>query len=220
MTAPIVSLKEDSTIGQAAELFLRVRINSAPVVDESGQLKGIFAEKDILQGALIEGWWTRSVRDAMTRNVVCYEEDTPAPVVYDFLCRTTIRRIVVVKNGRPTGVISRGSLMRWLGNWGVTRSVDRPLPNTNSPSDKLKLFSNEQLSATAAALGLYSQRIEKLSNADPVQAQTVDKTMFELVDVATKIQEVGNDLLGFSQVKYRFESRLIDENAGQPVIEI
>src|SRR5687768_16719098 len=52
----------------------------------------------------------------MKTNVVWYEEDSCALAIYQFLTRVTIRSVVIVRDGRPTGVISRSGLLRWFAN--------------------------------------------------------------------------------------------------------
>ena len=52
----------------------------------------------------------------MKPNVICYEEDAPILTIYDFLCRVSIRRVVITRRGRPTGTISRGTLIHWFRN--------------------------------------------------------------------------------------------------------
>ena len=52
----------------------------------------------------------------MKPNVICYDEDAPILTVYDFLCRVSIRRVVITARGRPVGTISRGTLIRWFRN--------------------------------------------------------------------------------------------------------
>jgi diguanylate cyclase (GGDEF)-like protein len=120
MTSPVVSLQHDSPIQQAADFLLQLRINSAPVIDERGELVGIVSEKDLLPLMLLPDAWSRQIKDVMETNVVCYDEDTPAWKVFEFLTQVTIRRVIVVKNKKPTGIISRGTLLRWFGNWGVS----------------------------------------------------------------------------------------------------
>lgn len=36
--------------------------------------------------------------------------------IYEFLCRVTLRAAVIVKQGEPTGLITRGSLLRYFIN--------------------------------------------------------------------------------------------------------
>lgn len=116
MTAIVAGLSENETFGRAARYFLQFRFNSAPVVDDDGKLVGILSERDVMSILLWPKWWDTNIKDVMKRNVVCYEETTPVVAIYEFLCRVSLRGVIVVKEGRPTGMISRGSLLRWFTN--------------------------------------------------------------------------------------------------------
>jgi signal-transduction protein with cAMP-binding, CBS, and nucleotidyltransferase domain len=63
--------------------------------------------------------WQRPVYTVMRANTISYEEDTPIRVIYEFLCRVSIRRVVITKNGIPMGTIGRNSLLQWFRNWVV-----------------------------------------------------------------------------------------------------
>jgi hypothetical protein len=45
--------------------------------------------------------------------------------IYRFLLGSPVRRVVVVNGERPTGVISRGTLLRTFGNWSLERAMGR-----------------------------------------------------------------------------------------------
>ena len=62
----------------------------------------------------------------MRPNVISYEEDTPIRVIYEFLCRVSIRGVVITKDGRPTGTISRNSLLRWFRDWVISKGLILP----------------------------------------------------------------------------------------------
>lgn len=114
MTTPVRCLNQDDTITQAADFLLNLRINSAPVVDEQGFLTGIASEKDLMDRMTSPSSWQQPILTAMSPNVVTYDEDTPAGVVFSFLQRVAVRRVVIVKDGKPTGVISRGNIIHWF----------------------------------------------------------------------------------------------------------
>ena len=142
--APLtICLQEDQTIGQAAELFLRWRINSTPVVDAEGKLAGIVAEKDLLAAMVGLNCWNIPVRDVMKSNVTCYEEDTPLRTIYKLICRVSIRRVVIVKQGRPTGTISRGTLLRWFTNLAGCGGLQAGQP-PSQPHDALDPHRSKQ----------------------------------------------------------------------------
>jgi len=109
-------LREDDSMGLAADLFLRCRLNSAPVLDAQGRLAGIVSEKDVLAAMASLDCWRQPVGEVMKPNVICYEEDAPILTVYEFLCRVSIRRVVITSRGRAVGTISRGTLIRWFRN--------------------------------------------------------------------------------------------------------
>ncbi len=55
MTRDPVTVSQDATIGQAAELMLRFAISGLPVVDEAKRLVGIITESDIFR-LVVHGW--------------------------------------------------------------------------------------------------------------------------------------------------------------------
>ena len=65
MSVAIVCPNQDDTVRHVTDLFLQLRLNSAPVVDETGTVVGIVAEADLLtRTALAEGWEDK-IRDVM-----------------------------------------------------------------------------------------------------------------------------------------------------------
>ena len=116
MSTIVASIPQTEMVGNAAQYFLKFRFGSAPVVDGEGKLVGVLSERDVMSIMLTPNWWTKSVTDVMKRNVVYYEEDSPVMMIYEFLSRVTLRGVVIVKHGRPTGMLSRSSLLRWFTN--------------------------------------------------------------------------------------------------------
>lgn len=191
MTAVVTGLNQDELIGSAVEFFLRFRISSAPVVDADGKLVGILSEKDAMAVMLCNGWWNSRVKDVMKANVVCYEETTPALQIYEFLCRVTIRTAVIVKDGRPTGLINRGGLLRWFANSAAVLRDDDPNAEehpTRFPQPR------EQLLATANVLSDETSRL-----ADRLEMADRDDVSGCVIGGASRIQELVNDLLIFSR---------------------
>jgi CBS domain-containing protein len=149
MTPAVVCLREDQTVGSVAEFFLRSRINSSPVVDAEGKLSGIVSERDLMAAMVTLACWQRPVRELMKPNVICYAESTPIRTIYEFLCRVSVRRVVIIEDGRPTGTISRGSLLRWFRSVVLTSGR---MDETGAPSGTWNLDpsqSTERLAETA-----------------------------------------------------------------------
>jgi diguanylate cyclase (GGDEF)-like protein len=114
MTPLLGCLYEDDTIGQAADFFVGSTSTSSPVVNANGALCGVLSEKDIMAAMVQPSLWEQPIRSVMKSHVVSYPEDSTIQSIYEFLCRVSIRRVVIVRNSIPTGTISRRTLLRWL----------------------------------------------------------------------------------------------------------
>ncbi|MBN1912519.1 MAG: diguanylate cyclase [Pirellulales bacterium] len=193
MSPMVACLQQDETIGQAAEFFLRSRINSTPVVDGEGILVGILSEKDLMAALVTPECWGRPVREVMKPNVICYEESTPVQTIYEFLCRVSIRRVIIVEEGRPTGTISRGTLLRWFRNLVVSKGLLDSSSTNQSCLEKDPCRSKERLAETADALAQLAAGLKKCLQDD------CDDLMPHIVGSATRMQDLVNDLLAFSR---------------------
>ena len=123
MSVPMFCPEESQTVRHVTEVFLQMRIQSAPVVDEAGMITGIITEGDLLNHAVLGKRWDTKLKDVMNKDVVRFDEDTPSEKIYEFFARVPIPRVVIVRNGRPTGLISRSTLLRWFRNW-LTSAVE------------------------------------------------------------------------------------------------
>ena len=155
MTPAIYCPNQHDSVDNLADAFLQLRLNAAPVLDEQGCLAGMISEADILAAATSPDFLDMSIRDSMKTNVVQYDAETPAVVIYQFLSRATVPRVVVVDNSRPVGVISRGTLLRWLRNWATVRrqhdNTANARKNTSEHSEILKAL--DAARECVAALG-------------------------------------------------------------------
>ncbi len=157
MTTPVASLSLQSTVGEAANVLRKTRINSAPVVDAQGKLVGVLSEKDVICILPNHAAWNMPIERIMQRTFVSFEEDAPLEAICEFLSRVTVRRVFIVRDGAPIGVISQGNLLRWYARKsppdacpesnamrttltrraaGVCSRAPRPSPNVppNSPN--------------------------------------------------------------------------------------
>ena len=198
MTSPVAALQCETTIGAAADFFLQARLNSAPVVDHEGKLTGILSEKDVMGLMQQPDVWDKPVAQIMQTNVVSYSEDTPIQTIFDFLCRVTIRRIVIVDEGRPTGVISRGSLLRWYTNWSVCRQ-GRSSPEVPRSDASLDPAEPRLVAATRALLDHATYLAQEVTKEG-------EDLVPPVVAEASKMQELLNDVLAYSRYLNRSRS--------------
>lgn len=190
MTAVVACLDEDDSVDEAARFLLQLRIGSAPVVDREGKLMGIVSEKDLMALMVSPDSWRKTVRDIMRSNVVCYDEQSPARDVFYFLRRVSIRRVIVVQQGRPIGVISRGSLLRWFRNWV---SVQDPDSAAGDCGQLPRSAVCPELLRTADALAQRSCILPQYLRTN------LDDYVPYVVGESTCMQELINDLLGHCQ---------------------
>jgi len=193
MTPMVVCLRENQSVGQAAEFFLRSRITSTPVVDEEGKLSGFLSEKDVMAAMVSLECWHRPIREVMKPNVICYEEETPIRMIYEFLCRVSVRRVVIVKDGRPTGTISRGTLLRWFRNCVLTSGLMELTDGEPREDDLDPCHTKQRLAETAHELAQQASGLYHRFQED------VEDFMPHVVGGATRMQELVNDLLAYSR---------------------
>jgi diguanylate cyclase (GGDEF)-like protein len=188
MTSIVAGLQLDATVGDAAEYFLRFRIGSAPVVDAEGKLVGFVSDRDLMNVLLWPNSWELPIRDVMRTNVICYPAETPAISIYEFLCRVSIRSVVVSRDGAPIGVIHRGSLLRWFSN---TIAQSRRKPRVALKRDVAgALAQRRRLSSTVTVL---SDQVIGLCRA--IADQNQHDLVPGVVGGVSRIQELTNDLL-------------------------
>jgi CBS domain-containing protein len=149
MTHNVVSVPVGTTVGQVAQVLVKNRISAVPVVDGSGALVGIVSEGDLLgrnaQDRLAgREWWlsmladpaeqiaigaearARLVEDVMHAPVITATMRTPIREVADMLQTHKIKRVVVVQDLHPIGIVSRADLMRLAATAAVEDASSGP----------------------------------------------------------------------------------------------
>jgi diguanylate cyclase (GGDEF)-like protein len=214
MTAIVAPLNENDPVATASNYFLRFRIPSAPVVDNNGQLVGILSEKDLMAIMLGPRWWTMPISEVMKRNVVCYEETTPALSIYEFLARVVIRGVVIVKHGCPTGLITRGCLLRFFMNLLAARKIDGVFPEVDEAASELvermgQASVRDRIAKTVRSLAAEGRDMEsRLSASEGDLVPCV-------VGGASRVQELVIDLLAISRYSQNWDEEPPDTASRQ-----
>ena len=110
----VVTTSATGSIAGAIDTLTRHRIGALVVVDEDDRIAGIISERDIVRAIATQGAQALStpLASVMTRSVVtCAESDTVDEVMAR-MTRQRFRHLPVVENGRLTGIISIGDVVK------------------------------------------------------------------------------------------------------------
>lgn len=115
MVKRLVTLRPEANVFQAIETLLKNKISGAPVVDEQGQLLGMFSQKccmQVLVDAAYEGFPANEVRAFMEKDPESIEENTQLISIANFFLITPSRQLPVLRDGKLVGQISRRDVIQ------------------------------------------------------------------------------------------------------------
>ena len=148
MTKDIITVGPDSSVSEIAGLLMQHRISAVPVVTGEGQLAGIISQTDLGHRSETgtekkRKWWLEIFADAdarareyvkshglrahdvMTRLVISVPPDASLAEVADVLDAHRVRQVLVMREGKMIGIISRADLVRALANTATTAASPR-----------------------------------------------------------------------------------------------
>lgn len=105
---PVV-LTPDTSIQQAAQQMRDSDIGNI-IVGSGDDLQGIVTDRDIVIRAVADGRTDATVGDIASGNVATIEPDRPADDAAKIMREQNVRRVPVVENGNPIGIVSIGDL--------------------------------------------------------------------------------------------------------------
>jgi len=106
MTTRVITVTENQTKQQAAQLLSQHRISGLPVVNKDQVVVGVVTEYDVISKA------GPTVSEIMTRGVISVTPDTDLEEVSHILVHERIKRLPVIEKGRLLGIVSRADLVR------------------------------------------------------------------------------------------------------------
>ena len=131
MTADPRTVELGDTLTEAARVLAEADIGAVLVVDE-GQVVGILTDRDIVVRAIADGRdpGATSVGDVCSSDVTTLTPDQSVDDAVRLMREHDIRRIPVVQDGRPAGILS-------LGDLAVERDPDSALADISAapPND-------------------------------------------------------------------------------------
>ena len=118
----------ETSLTDAARTLARTGLGALPVVDEDRRVIGMVTEREVIRHLLkVQAFTgpdaraaspsavgTRTVRDAMTRQVLCVAPEQPIAEVASLMSNKEVDRVPVVRDGRLVGFLTRGDIVRKL----------------------------------------------------------------------------------------------------------
>jgi len=110
----VISMQPHRTLSEAIRTLSEKRIGAVIVMGADGALVGILSERDIIRalgelgGAALESAVSRS----MTSKVVTCRPQTSVDELMEIMTTGRFRHVPVVENGRVTGIVSIGDVVK------------------------------------------------------------------------------------------------------------
>lgn len=124
MTPRVYRVSPDAPVREVLDLVAQHRLRAVPVVDDDRGVLGIVTDRDLLRfflplvqkttGETPASLKDTRVREVMTRSVICVSEDQALAEVMSIMVTKDLERLPVVNEGRLTGFLTRGDILRKL----------------------------------------------------------------------------------------------------------
>ncbi len=115
----ITTIAKDDTVYNAVKLMDEKQIGSLLILDDLGQLAGIFSERDCFRKVVLEGIPSRNVQvgQVMTSKVIYVTPDNTVDECMALVTEKRIRHLPVIDaEGKILGVISSGDLVKFVAS--------------------------------------------------------------------------------------------------------
>jgi CBS domain-containing protein len=110
----VISVQPHRTLAEAVRVLSERRIGAVAVMGDDGALVGILSERDIIRALGVEGGAAldSAVSRVMTAKVVTCRPQTSVDELMEIMTTGRFRHVPVVENGRVTGIVSIGDVVK------------------------------------------------------------------------------------------------------------
>ncbi|MGW0498612.1 CBS domain-containing protein [Streptomyces sp. NPDC003007] len=131
MTAGVVGVRPDASLVEAAQLMRTQNIGDVVVADGQDVI-GVLTDRDITVRAIAEGTdpMTVSAQVVCTRNPVTVTPEDRLATAVALMREHAVRRLPVVENGLPVGVVSLGDVAEVEDPASALADISRAEPDT------------------------------------------------------------------------------------------
>lgn len=130
MTSGVAAVQPDASLVEAAQLMRAQDIGDV-LVTQDGVLLGVVTDRDITLRAVADGVDPLAVscRSVCTPEPVCVAPDDDISEAVTLMRANAVRRLPVVENGTPVGVVSIGDLARAQDPDSALADISRAAPD-------------------------------------------------------------------------------------------
>jgi CBS domain-containing protein len=131
MTPGVAAVRPDASLVEAAQLMRAQDIGDV-LVERDGRLIGVLTDRDIALRAVADGVdpLTVSAQAVCTPDPVCVRPDDEVSAAVSLMRRHAVRRLPVVDEGRPVGVVSLGDLAEAQDPGSALADISRAAPDS------------------------------------------------------------------------------------------
>ena len=118
----------ETPLKEAARTMVRAGLGALPVIDEERRVVGMVSEREVIRHLLTTQVFSgadvrsapsplagpRTVRDVMSRQVMCVAPEQPIAEVASLMSNKDVDRVPVVREGQLVGFLTRGDIVRKL----------------------------------------------------------------------------------------------------------
>ncbi|MEA2495700.1 MAG: hypothetical protein QOJ29_3611 [Thermoleophilaceae bacterium] len=124
-----VTVEADATVEDAAKLMDEKDVGNVLVV-ENDEVKGIITDRDIVVRVIAKGEGPdASVKEAATTDLETLEPDASIDDAIQKMEQANVRRLPVVEDGKPIGVITLGDLAEAKDKDSALADISAASPN-------------------------------------------------------------------------------------------
>ncbi|MER5992099.1 CBS domain-containing protein [Streptomyces viridosporus] len=133
MTPGVVAVRPGASLVEVAQLMRSQNIGDVVVADGQ-RVVGLLTDRDITVRAVAEGTDPLAVSagSVCTPDPVTLTPDAPVSTAVALMREHAVRRIPVVENGLPVGLVSLGDLARARDPGSALADISRAKPDENS----------------------------------------------------------------------------------------
>lgn len=112
MTKNVFCVNKDATLREVAKVMRDKQIGDVLITEQDGTLCGIVTDRDVVVRAVAEGKDPDTIRvtDISSEKLVTLDKNASIDDANKLMRDKAIRRLPIVENGKPVGILSIGDL--------------------------------------------------------------------------------------------------------------